>query len=84
MPKCSKCGSENFLLKEILVPIVEGRISNRDGELMKLLYCKDCGTLIQAFPFDVFDLGMHFIGVEKAVEYLKLELTELLSKNHTD
>jgi predicted nucleic-acid-binding Zn-ribbon protein len=83
LPKCSKCGSENFLLKEILVPISEGGISNRTGEWMKILYCAECGNFEQAYPFPLFDLPNDFIGATKAIEHFKAQLLDFLKAKNT-
>jgi hypothetical protein len=78
-PKCNQCGSNNFLLKELLVPIAEGRISqNKSGEFIKVLFCADCGAVVHAFPFDSFDLSHGIFNIEKQVEYAKLEIKAVL------
>jgi predicted nucleic-acid-binding Zn-ribbon protein len=83
LPKCSKCGSEKFLLKEILVPIAEDGISNRTGEWMKILYCAECGNFAQAYPFPLFDLSHDSMAVVKAIEYFKIELLDFLKAKNT-
>jgi predicted nucleic-acid-binding Zn-ribbon protein len=78
LPKCSKCGSEKFLLKEILVPIAEDGISKSSGEWMKVLYCAECGNFAQAYPFPLFDLWHDSIAAAKAIEHFKIELLDFL------